>query len=54
MQNKIHFIFTVNSLFHILFFVSPGYCLEYATILDKEAKPYKVDPFVIMIKFLLG
>ncbi|XP_057614431.1 GPI inositol-deacylase [Chionomys nivalis] len=33
---------------------STGYCLEYATILDKEAKPYKVDPFVIMIKFLLG
>ncbi|KAF6115463.1 post-GPI attachment to proteins inositol deacylase 1 [Phyllostomus discolor] len=23
-------------------------------MLDKEAKPYKVDPFVIMIKFLLG
>ncbi|VTJ65510.1 Hypothetical predicted protein [Marmota monax] len=33
---------------------STGYCLEYATILDKEAKPYKVDPFVIIIKFLLG
>uniref|UniRef100_A0A8C9B469 GPI inositol-deacylase n=1 Tax=Prolemur simus TaxID=1328070 RepID=A0A8C9B469_PROSS len=33
---------------------STGYCLEYATILDKEAKPYKVDPFVIMTKFLLG
>ncbi|KAK7832142.1 hypothetical protein U0070_015289 [Myodes glareolus] len=33
---------------------STGYCLEYAAILDKEAKPYKVDPFVIMIKFLLG
>uniref|UniRef100_A0A2K5PC62 GPI inositol-deacylase n=1 Tax=Cebus imitator TaxID=2715852 RepID=A0A2K5PC62_CEBIM len=29
-------------------------CLEYATMLDKEAKPYKVDPFVIIIKFLLG
>lgn len=34
--------------------LSTGYCLEYSTILDKEAKPYKVDPFVIMIKFLLG
>ncbi|XP_028621420.1 GPI inositol-deacylase isoform X2 [Grammomys surdaster] len=34
--------------------LSTGYCLEYGTILDKEAKPYKVDPFVIMIKFLLG
>ncbi|XP_053521097.1 GPI inositol-deacylase isoform X2 [Artibeus jamaicensis] len=33
---------------------SAGHCLEYATMLDKEAKPYKVDPFVIMIKFLLG
>uniref|UniRef100_A0A5G2QV34 GPI inositol-deacylase n=1 Tax=Sus scrofa TaxID=9823 RepID=A0A5G2QV34_PIG len=33
---------------------STGHCLEYATMLDKEAKPYKVDPFVIMIKFLLG
>ncbi|KAM5327787.1 GPI inositol-deacylase isoform 1-T1 [Glossophaga mutica] len=33
---------------------SAGHCLEYATVLDKEAKPYKVDPFVIMIKFLLG
>uniref|UniRef100_A0A2K6G5R0 GPI inositol-deacylase n=1 Tax=Propithecus coquereli TaxID=379532 RepID=A0A2K6G5R0_PROCO len=33
---------------------STGYCIEYATILDKEAKPYKVDPFVIIIKFLLG
>ncbi|XP_033612172.1 GPI inositol-deacylase [Fukomys damarensis] len=33
---------------------STGYCLEYAAVLDKEAKPYKVDPFVIMIKFLLG
>ncbi|KAG8515625.1 GPI inositol-deacylase, partial [Galemys pyrenaicus] len=31
-----------------------GHCLEYTTMLDKEAKPYKVDPFVIMIKFLLG
>lgn len=36
------------------FLSSPGYCLEYAAILDKEAKPYKVDPFVIMVKFLLG
>ncbi|KAH0511694.1 GPI inositol-deacylase [Microtus ochrogaster] len=34
--------------------LTTGYCLEYATILDKEAKPYRVDPFVIMIKFLLG
>ncbi|XP_044792739.1 GPI inositol-deacylase isoform X2 [Bubalus bubalis] len=33
---------------------STGHCLEYATMLDKEAKPYKVDPFVIMVKFLLG
>ncbi|XP_014987385.1 GPI inositol-deacylase isoform X1 [Macaca mulatta] len=33
---------------------STGCCLEYATMLDKEAKPYKVDPFVIIIKFLLG
>uniref|UniRef100_A0A8C2QJI8 GPI inositol-deacylase n=1 Tax=Cricetulus griseus TaxID=10029 RepID=A0A8C2QJI8_CRIGR len=33
---------------------STGYCIEYSTILDKEAKPYKVDPFVIMTKFLLG
>uniref|UniRef100_A0A9L0SR22 GPI inositol-deacylase n=1 Tax=Equus caballus TaxID=9796 RepID=A0A9L0SR22_HORSE len=33
---------------------STGHCLEYAAMLDKEAKPYKVDPFVIMIKFLLG
>nr|XP_045367930.1 GPI inositol-deacylase isoform X3 [Camelus bactrianus] len=33
---------------------SAGHCLEYATMLDKEAKPYKVDPFVIMTKFLLG
>ncbi|XP_029409473.1 GPI inositol-deacylase [Nannospalax galili] len=33
---------------------STGYCLEYSTLLDKEAKPYKVDPFVIMTKFLLG
>ncbi|XP_077927264.1 GPI inositol-deacylase isoform X2 [Halichoerus grypus] len=33
---------------------STGHCLEYATMLDKEAKPYKVDPLVIMIKFLLG
>ncbi|KAB1278924.1 GPI inositol-deacylase [Camelus dromedarius] len=36
------------------FFKSLGHCLEYATMLDKEAKPYKVDPFVIMTKFLLG
>ncbi|XP_060033514.1 GPI inositol-deacylase isoform X2 [Erinaceus europaeus] len=34
--------------------LSTGHCLEYVTMLDKEAKPYKVDPFVIMIKFLLG
>lgn len=34
--------------------LSTGFCLEYGTMLDKEAKPYKVDPFVIMIKFLLG
>ncbi|TKC51362.1 hypothetical protein EI555_000035, partial [Monodon monoceros] len=33
---------------------STGHCLEYAAMLDKEAKPYKVDPFVIMVKFLLG
>uniref|UniRef100_A0ABI8A083 GPI inositol-deacylase n=1 Tax=Felis catus TaxID=9685 RepID=A0ABI8A083_FELCA len=33
---------------------STGHCLEYATMLDKQAKPYKVDPFVLMIKFLLG
>nr|XP_045723437.1 GPI inositol-deacylase [Mirounga angustirostris] len=33
---------------------STGHCLEYATMLDKEAKPYKVDPLVITIKFLLG
>ncbi|XP_006862108.1 PREDICTED: GPI inositol-deacylase [Chrysochloris asiatica] len=33
---------------------SIGHCLEYAIMLDKEAKPYKVDPFVIIIKFLLG
>lgn len=39
---------------HVTFFKSPGCCLEYATMLDKEAKPYKVDPFVIIIKFLLG
>ncbi|XP_023398395.1 GPI inositol-deacylase isoform X3 [Loxodonta africana] len=33
---------------------SIGHCLEYDIMLDKEAKPYKVDPFVITIKFLLG
>ncbi|XP_006878803.1 PREDICTED: GPI inositol-deacylase [Elephantulus edwardii] len=33
---------------------STGHCLEYTTMLDKEVKSYKVDPFVIMVKFLLG
>lgn len=33
---------------------SAGHCLDFAAMLDKEAKPYKVDPFVITIKFLLG
>ncbi|XP_068926261.1 GPI inositol-deacylase isoform X1 [Petaurus breviceps papuanus] len=34
--------------------ISIGHCLDYTSMLDKEAKPYKVDPFVIIMKFLLG
>ncbi|XP_074071523.1 GPI inositol-deacylase isoform X2 [Macrotis lagotis] len=34
--------------------ISTGHCLDYTTMLDKEAKPYKVDPFVIIMKFMLG
>ncbi|XP_027721774.1 GPI inositol-deacylase isoform X2 [Vombatus ursinus] len=33
---------------------SVGHCLDYTIMLDKEAKPYKVDPFVIIMKFMLG
>ncbi|XP_051841927.1 GPI inositol-deacylase-like [Antechinus flavipes] len=34
--------------------ISVGHCLDYTTMLDREAKPYKVDPFVIIMKFMLG
>uniref|UniRef100_A0A7N4PAY0 GPI inositol-deacylase n=1 Tax=Sarcophilus harrisii TaxID=9305 RepID=A0A7N4PAY0_SARHA len=34
--------------------ISVGHCLDYTAMLDREAKPYKVDPFVIIMKFMLG
>ncbi|XP_016289241.1 GPI inositol-deacylase isoform X2 [Monodelphis domestica] len=34
--------------------ISTGHCLDYTIMLDREAKPYKVDPFVIIMKFMLG
>uniref|UniRef100_A0A8C4Y2Q2 GPI inositol-deacylase n=1 Tax=Gopherus evgoodei TaxID=1825980 RepID=A0A8C4Y2Q2_9SAUR len=34
--------------------ISTGHCLDFVPALTRAAKPYKVDPFVNVVKFLLG